>query len=191
MDRRNRFCFRPRLEVLEERALPNNFFSPGSGLGPDLVGLIHRHEEDLLMAASNRFKPLVIPGNGPNPDPGGSGAVLGPGFRLYVGNFGYCRGRRGRRHAGPRPGHAAQKSRRRPGDGRGPQGRRRPRDDAEGGGTKADGEVTRRGLGQGNGEGSQRRKDESRRVVATVAQEGARPGASGPAGRATARGCDR
>lgn len=31
MDRESRFRFRPRLEVLEERALPNNFFSPGSG----------------------------------------------------------------------------------------------------------------------------------------------------------------
>ena len=81
MDRRNRFCFRPQFEVLEGRALPNNFFSPGSGLGPDLVALIHRHEKDLLMAASNRFKPLVIPGNGPNPGRGlrgGSRAGISP-----------------------------------------------------------------------------------------------------------------
>ena len=60
MDRQSRFRFRPQLEVLEGRALPNNFFSPGSGLGPDLVGRIHKHEDDLLMAAASA-NPGVAP----------------------------------------------------------------------------------------------------------------------------------
>jgi hypothetical protein len=49
MDRQSRFRFRPQLEVLEERALANNSFSPGSGLGPDLVGRLHKHGKDPLL----------------------------------------------------------------------------------------------------------------------------------------------
>jgi hypothetical protein len=47
MQRESQFRVRPQVEVLEGRELPNNFFSPLSGLG---ANLLKKHDDDLLAA---------------------------------------------------------------------------------------------------------------------------------------------
>ena len=57
MEQRPRF--RPHLEALEDRWLPNNFFSPGSGLGANLFDGKHLDSPDeaLFVAALSASQP--------------------------------------------------------------------------------------------------------------------------------------
>lgn len=64
MNRESRFRFRPQFEALEGRELPNNFFSPASGLGPDLLGPSHRRDAQLV-AAVGAFDESQNPGVAP------------------------------------------------------------------------------------------------------------------------------
>ncbi len=71
MDRESRFRCRPQLEILEDRALPNNFFSPGNGLVPDLLGPSHKQDDDQLVAAVSAYDVAHNPDVAPvqsNPD---------------------------------------------------------------------------------------------------------------------------
>ena len=65
MDRQSRFRFRPQLEALEDRSLPNNFFSPWGGVGPDLLGPSHKDDDDQLVAAVSALDARNNPGVAP------------------------------------------------------------------------------------------------------------------------------